>query len=282
MGIEESITRTLQRIGAVSEILNGPTIRSLYTGIAQEFGRVKSYIDKVLCAAVPSSQLCTEALDDLEDKYGITYFGDVTTQERINRIIERASLYGAGGAEWLEDRIQEAGFPLYVIENVPGIAETTQFGDVQFDETTQFSLMPNRIDPSTVPGYLITSSAAMRSGGVTASSSQFGVLNQFGSTQFGTPDERFSYPQPADRQLPTNPQLWGRVFFLSPFPDRLATENELLYLSSEQLKYLERLIIQIKYLRNWCIAQVAELVVFTTEDGVDAFTTEDGIDVIKG
>jgi len=148
----------LQRIGLVSPLLTGPTARSLYTGIAQEFERTKDYIDLVNCASVPSSNLCTEALTDLEVKFGISYLGDVTDAERINRIIERASLFGAGGPRWIQDRVQEAGFPLYVIENVPGSSISTQYGDVQYDETTQYSLVPKRVDPTTVPGILITSS----------------------------------------------------------------------------------------------------------------------------
>jgi len=278
MAINEAITRTLQRIGLVSPLLNGPTIRSLYAGIAAEFERVKDYIDIVRCATVPSSNLCTEALDDLESKFGISYLGDVTDQERINRIIERASLFGAGGPRWVQDRVQEAGFPLYVIENVPRAAMEVQYGDdFQYDITTQYALRPKRIDPTTVPGVLITSSPNKRGSRRVTASSQYGSA-QYGDGLYSTPDITYSYPQLADRQLPTNPQLWGRVFFLSPFPDRLATESELLLMGDEEIAYLKKLVIQIKFLRNWCVAQVATRVVRITDDGA-VRVLDDGITI---
>ena len=278
MAISEAITRTLQRIGLVSQLLTGLTIRILYAGIAQEFERVKDYIDLVKCATVPSSNLCTEALDDLESKFGISYLGDVTDQERINRIIERASLFGAGGPRWVQDRVQEAGFPLYVIENVPRVGIETQYGtDLEYDQTTQYAMMPKRIDPITVPGITITSSPNKRGARRVAPSSQYGTA-QYGEPQYSTPDLTYSYPQPAERQLPTNPTKWGRVFFLSPFPDRLATESELLLMGDEEIAYLKKLVIQIKFLRNWCVAQVATRVVRITDDGavrvLDDGTTE--------
>ena len=267
MAISDNIANTMRRIGLAGGILGGPTIRKLWQGLSREFGRVWEYLGLVECAAVPSANLCVETLSDLEAKYGIQSLGDLTDDERIARIVERASQYGSGGDGWLQQQIQAAGFPLYVIENVPTYGIETQFGEVQFDETTQWGTMPSRIDPSTVPGVLITSSPNRPGSKVLSPSSQFGGTTQFGSTtvQFGTANEDYTNPQPASRNLPTDPTLWGGVFFLSPFADRLATDDEMLFIAEEKITYLVKLVQAIKYLGRWCVAQVAQRVVMVTE-----------------
>ncbi len=266
MSIADSIAKTARRIGNVEKLLLGPGVRALYEGIAVEFGRVSEYKDIVQCATVPSSSLCPEAIDDLESKYGVSSYGESTEQQRIDRIVERATLFGSGAAGWLEAQIQAAGFPLYVVENVPTYGVETQMGDVQMDITTQLGTMPSRIDPSTVPGILIASSPNRKGGGVISPTSQLGV--QMGSgTQMGSLDTDYSYPQPAERNLPTDATLWGAVFFLSPIEGRIATEDEMLFISDERIQYLKKLVMQIKYLGRWCVAQVAQRVVRVTSDG---------------
>lgn len=153
----------------------------------------------------------------------------------------------------------------------------TMFGDVQFDDTTQFGTMPSRVDPSTVDGVLITSSANKPGGRRAAENAQFGVGMQFGGgSQFGSPDPSYAYPLPAERVYPTDPVYWGCVFFLSPVQGRLATADELLYLSSDQVAYLTRLVIQLKPVKRWCVAQVATRVVIVDALDDAILTFEDG------
>lgn len=275
MAISNAIKNTLSRIGTVATI-SGKNVQAVWTGLSKEFGRFVDYRDLVKCATVPSDNLCVEALDDMEDKYGLPAAEEMTDSERVARIVERASVRGSGGIDWFEAQVQAAGFPLYVIENTPRPSENTLFGDVQFSPTTQFGLMPKRIDPLTVPGVLITSSANSPGAGRLVASSQFGIGMQFGTSFFGTVDPNYVFPQPRDRQLPTDTQKWSRVFFLSPFPDRLASIDEMLLLSSEKIRYLTQLVQTIKYLHLWCVAQVQEDIVLTTEAG-EILTTEDGV-----
>ena len=54
----------------------------------------------------------------------------------------------------------------------------------------------------------------------------------------------------------------------------------MLLMGDEEIAYLKRLVIQIKFLRNWCVAQVATRVVITTDDG-DVLTTEDASATIR-
>ena len=274
----DAISRTLTRLASVARLIGGAWIRALATGLAAEYDRIVAFRDSVYCAAIPSASLCEEALDDLERKYGIAVYADATTEERKARVLERASLYGSMGYGYLEKQIQEAGFPLYVVENTPiANPDPTQFGDVQFDSTTQFGTMPSRIDPASVPGTLITSSANKPGGRRSAENAQFGVGMQFGSsTQFGSPDPGYAYPTPAERVYPTDPVRWGCVFFLSPVQGRLATADEMLYLSEDQVAYLTRLVVQLKPLKRWCVAQVATRVVIVDALDDAILTFEDG------
>ena len=276
--IDESVARTIERIGTVAGVC-GQNVKALWRGLSKEFGRFVEYRDLVKCAAVPSSSLCIDAVDDLEKKYGLLKDDGLTDAERIARIVERAALFGSGGKDWLESQIQAAGFPLYVIENVPMALVETQFGDVQFSDTTQFGIMPNRIDPETVDGILITSVAGQSGGAVILDSSQFGGTNQFGTTMFGTRDPGYSFPQPRARLMPRDPVYWPMVFFLSPFPDRLAALDELLVLSGDRYRYLIEMVQQIKHLHLWCVAQVLENIELITEDGY-LLETEDGIRLV--
>jgi hypothetical protein len=106
-----------------------------------------------------------------------------------------------------------------------------------------------------VLGELICSSPQVKAG--RRYLTQYGTMQYGGSSVYGTSDPAYSYPQPGRFLIPSDPVYWGRFFFLSPFADRLAINNgELLELTAEEYRYFRELIIQIKYLRDWCIAQV--------------------------
>jgi len=125
----------------------------LYAGLSVEFDRVNEYRKKVLAAAVPNDNLPAEALDDLEGKYGIDNYLGFSTQERINRIIERATGDGKGGPDYLQEQVQQAGFPLYVRAN--GNTPTMQLqygGDLEFmDRGDCESVTPPMVTGETVP-----------------------------------------------------------------------------------------------------------------------------------
>lgn len=222
-------------------------------GLSAEFNRVNSYRERVKTSTVPNDNMDVDSIEDYETKYGIENLSTSTTEERIARIIQRASRDGNGGPDWLEAQIQGEGFPLYVIINEPeSESSVPQFGDFQFDDV-QFGGLVSYIDPRDVDGELVASSPNGNIGGLFE---QFGSL-QFGPTQqFGTLIDGVAYPRPRPFVLPSDPDRWGYVFFLSPFSDRIAGSSELLDVTEEEWRFLNKLILQLKYTRNWCIAQV--------------------------
>ncbi|MBE3064405.1 MAG: hypothetical protein IMZ69_05235 [Spirochaetes bacterium] len=252
-----AIARTLKRLTVGGRVLDGVTwFPKLYEGLSKEFGRVDDYRKKVLAAAIPNENLPTESLDDQEAKYGIENYLGFTDQERVDRIMERANRDGNGGADWLQEQVQQAGFTLYVISNGKQPTSSMQYGgDIQYAETVQYGISVSRINPATVLGELICSSPPAKAG--RRYLTQYGLMQYGGSSLYGTANPAFSYPQPRRFLIPSDPLQWGRFFFLSPFADRLAiNDGELLELSAEEFRYLRRLIIQTKYLRDWCVAQV--------------------------
>lgn len=271
--IIDSIAKTIQRLNLRSRITNfisfGP---ALYQGIATEFARVKDFRDIVLRSSVPNENMSAFTIDDYETKYGITPVQAATDEERIGRIIERASENGNGGPDWLEEQIRKAGYDLYLHVNERTQGGAPQFGDFQFSDV-QFGSANLYTDPRTIPGELITSSP---SGNIGPQFDQFGDF-QFGpQVQFGTLLEGFVNPRPVIPQIPSSPDRWGYFFFLSPFEDRLATDVELLALTDQEILFLERLVIQTKFTRNWCITQVttATLQTTSTTDGLNKITTD--------
>lgn len=253
--IREAIARTLRRLNLHSVLLAFPIFgKALYEGLSLEFERVNEYRDIVTSSVVANDNMDVSTLDDYEIKYGIDYIYTSTYQERIARIIERAGRNGSGGIDWFQDQIQKAGFDLYVILNEKNVSSIPQFGDFQFNDV-QFGGAVLYTDPRTVDGELVVASP---NGNIGGQFFNFGDY-QFNDVQFGTLEDGYAYPRPLEYIIGSDPNKWGYTFFLSPFPDRVATSAELLQLSNLELDYLKKTIIQLKHLRNWCIAQVEEI-----------------------
>ena len=115
-------------------------------------------------------------------------------------------------------------------------------------------------DPQTVSGQLIVSSPNGNDGGTSA---------------FG-----FAYPDPKLFSITSDPNLWGYFFFLSPFPDRVALESEQDIITAENFAFLEKTVIQLKHVRNWCIAQVSIIETKITSDFLTKLTSDDIIKIL--
>jgi hypothetical protein len=224
--------------------------QAIYDGISCELDRVNDFRSIVTKSVVPNENMDHSTIEDNEIKYGIDTIISSTNQERIDRIIEAAQRDGNGGPDWIQEQIQKAGYPLYVILNTIVPDGVVQFGTFQFS-TDQFGGTSSYTNPALVPGELVASSP---NGNVGPLFEQFGSF-QFGTGGFGTLVPDSSNPRPREFSISTDPNVWGYFFFLSPFPDRLALSNELLQLSDQEFNYLKKLVIKLKHARNWAIVQ---------------------------
>ena len=228
--------------------------QDLYDGIACEFDRVNDFRTLVTKSSVPNVNMDPDTIKDNESKYGIDRDSLATDTQRIDRIIERAQRGGNGGPDWLQDQIQKAGFPLYVIMN------------------------PALIDPRTVAGEIVASSP---NGNIGGQFENYGTF-QYGTNQFGVLVDGFAYPRPKPFNITNDPDKWGYFFFLSPFPSSLASPTELLSITDESLDFLRKLIIQLKHVRNWCILQATTATIqqTITTDSLTKLTTDGFIKVV--
>lgn len=238
MSLATAFARTLKRLMVGGRVTEGVTwLPKLYEGLSKEFERVADYRRDVLRSTVPSDRLPDDAVADLERKYGIEYFTPPALSARKARIIERAQGGGNGGADWLQDIIQQGGFDLYVVS-----AAGT--------------------DPATALGKLIVSSPPGSAG--LGYATQYEIDRQYSAavgdstTMYGTR----SFPD----KLTPNPLRYSkeaaggtpeRVFYLSPIEDTVVTDaGDLLSVTEEEYRYLRRQVIRSKFARDWCIAQV--------------------------
>jgi len=251
----EAIKNTLNRLTTKIHLPGFTQFRELMSGFAVEFGRVVDYRDKVKRSIVPNPDMDPDTIDDYKIKYGESNYLGGTTEDQINRIIEKAALTGNGGPDWIQEQVQQAGFPLYMIENAD-----------------------RSIDPATVQGSLIVCSPPRGEGKETIQFDDYGI--QFDDpVQYDSPNPKTTYPVPVKYEIGSDPKYWGYYFFLSPFPDRLATQSELLLLTGRDYIYLKNLIIELKHLRFRCIAQVGIDMRIVTDTGMQ-IVTDTGMKII--
>lgn len=252
----QSIKNTLNRLFGKIYIFNPiEWFPKLLNGISVEFGRVRDYKNQILSATVVHANMTPDAIDDYNKKYGIPSTLTGTDAEKIARILEKASLTGWPGKQWLEDQLQMAGFLLYVHENKPLTTNLQQYGSgVQYASINQYGLTVRFVDPSTIIGELVVGSPQDGIGKIILA--QYSSSNQYAQYQYGEPDPTALNPQPVPYEFTTNQGTWGYYFILSPFPSALATlESEFLTMTESEFDYLKNLIIELKLQRNWCILQ---------------------------
>ena len=255
MSLATAISNTIRRLNLQSFVMRLPVFgQALYDGISEEFNRVNDFRDIVTKSVVPNENMAVETIEDNEQARGIDPDITKTNDERIDRIIEAAQRDGNGGPDWLQDQIQQAGFPLYVILNEKTVFTGFQFGNFQFGQI-QFGSSITFTDPRNVDGELIASSP---NGNIGGQFENFGNF-QFGTTQFGKLLEGFAYPRPKPFRITSDPNRWGYFFFLSPDPAGIVGPGDLLGLTQKEFDDLKKLVIQLKHVRNWAIAQVEVL-----------------------
>ena len=252
MSLVTAISNTIRRLNLQSFIMRLPVFgQALYDGISEEFNRVNDFRTIVTKSVVPNTNMSTDTIEDNEAARGIDPDITKTSVERIDRIIEAAQRDGNGGPDWIQDQVQQAGFPLYVILNEKDVDSYPQYGDFQYGDIL-YGGQVLYTDPSTIDGELIASSPNGNNGPQFLNYGDF----QYGDIQYGTLEEGFALPRPREFTITTNPNRWGYFFFLSPDPAGIVGSGDLLALTEKEFTDLKKLVIQLKHTRNWAIAQV--------------------------
>ena len=116
------------------------------------------------------------------------------------------------------------------------------------------------VDPETVPGQLIASSPNGNIGGI--------------------PALGFAYPEPQPFSITVDSNRWGYFFFLSPFSDRVALDAERDSILYEDFLFLKKMVIQLKHVRNWAIAQLIITQTTITTDHLTKLTSDNLIRIV--
>jgi len=125
----QKIKNTLIRLSGKILIFNPVNwYPKLMEGFAVELDRVREFKNIISSAVIPNANMDTDTIQDHNKKYGVSQFVGGTDAEQIARLIEKASLNGEPGKDWMTDQVQMAGFPLYVIENIDKI-DWSQLGN---------------------------------------------------------------------------------------------------------------------------------------------------------
>ncbi len=250
-----AIKKTLKRLSGKIYIFNPVEwYPKLLEGISVEFDRLREFRSQVYNSTVPNVNMDVDSINDHSKKYGVPTTIGGTDDQKINRIIEKASLNGLPGPDWFEEQIQKAGFPLYVIENKVLETSVIEWGDFEWGDGSTWGLTARFIDPATIPGELVVCSTPYGTGKRLLV--EWGNFEWGDGSEWGTPDTTAINPQPYIYKRTLDQYRWGFYFTLSPFPDRVATsESEFLGINQNEYNYLKQIIIELKLLRNWCILQ---------------------------
>ena len=184
-------------------------------------------------------------IEDYDGDWSVSYSGNLTAFDTWQRLtVTRTIRSGATGTSIL-----------FHIMSTAALNEYFYVDDIELYEDP-----PVYIDPETVPGQLITSSPNGNVGGVPV---------------FG-----FAYPDPQPFSITADPNRWGYFFFLSPFSDRIALDAERDIITYQDFVFLKKMVMQLKHVRNWAIAQVSVIQIKITTDYLTKLTSDDLIKIV--
>jgi hypothetical protein len=115
----KDLLSTLLPDGEIWRVAEGRGFDKLLDGMGENEDRSRQFLEDLANIRDP---LRTPILSDLEKEYGIK------TNENISEADRRAQLSGIiyaraanGSRDFLQDKLQQAGFPLYVYDNAPAV-----------------------------------------------------------------------------------------------------------------------------------------------------------------
>jgi len=216
------ISQTLYRLHSAIRLSGWTNLKKLYNGLALEFKRVVNAKNTLFRDCVPSFYTGDDVIADYNDKYGIPQ--DLPQDDGIGRIMDRASLTSSAAAGYIQEQLWKAGYKLYIVPLLPSGTGILRWGAFQYRGSKQYGKITNyEYNPNDIPGILIA----------------------------GT------HPTGGEWKITNNANYFGLFFILSPLQNGFVTSEDAFFeLTQAQYNYLEKLIISLKHMKMWCIAQV--------------------------
>lgn len=226
-------------------------LSKIATALCQEPERLKSHFNEIRNSGIPSL-IGDDFLSDWEDFLGIKKNMSLTNAQRQERIIARYISVGGQGKDYIEGVLNYAGFNVKVYENNPadGIrAYTALMGDTYMGDTYMGDYS-DRIDPRTLvngtliagsPDYSLEKIYLAQMGNAYMGDTQLGGLGDYNGVAV-IPTE---YTIPADSSR--------SIFFWFIAGETLYNFVDIPAYRKDD--FIE-LILQIKPIHTWCIAQI--------------------------
>lgn len=153
--------KTLIRLlGKINILKSASWIPLLMEGIKDELEKVNDYKKIVLSSVIPNTEMDADTIDDNIQKYGLGFLNllpSITDDEKIDYLIEAASLSGYPGPEWLEGQLAKAGFTFYTFALPSGTDPADVDGELIVGTHPTGGSYSHATDSSLWPFYFVLS-----------------------------------------------------------------------------------------------------------------------------
>lgn len=243
--------RSLFPKGLAFRFFNGSYFKQLSEALAKEPERIKDFYDTVRDSGIPDCNILPdEALSDWETFLALSKNDSLTNVERCERIQGKFIAQGGQGPDYIQQVLQDAGFPVYVFENIPSDNPsfrqyTAALGGFSLGGSN-LGAYTDRIDPRTVDGTLIAGPptySTARNYSATLGGFSLGGANL--GTYIGTETTE------NEVTIPSDPATFIFIWFLTG-PNGL---NDFVDIPEDRKTDLISQILQIKPAHTWVILQ---------------------------
>lgn len=109
--------------GDAYRLIKGQQHTDLMKALSDEPERIETFFELVQQSGIPDGNLPVDSLDDWETFLALPRNDSLSTTERNERITGKYTSQGGQGPDYIQDTMQAAGFPVYVVENFPSVVD---------------------------------------------------------------------------------------------------------------------------------------------------------------
>jgi uncharacterized protein YmfQ (DUF2313 family) len=241
--------RSLFPVGQVFRFFAGSTFRLFIDSLAEMPERIITHADLVRDAGIPG-YIPLDALSDWESFLNLMPDTALSTLQRQQRISGKMAKSGGQAWEYVQDVLQQAGFPVYVYENLENELSarvyTSALGNMQLGEV-ELGEFSGRIDPRSLTGHLIYGAPVW----ITLKNYTSALGNiELGEGQLG--DYNGTETTVAEYTIPPTASRFIFIWFIAG-PDGI---HDIVDIPAERETDFRKLVESIKPVHTWCLAQV--------------------------
>lgn len=242
--------------GAIWVPKEGGDFDLLLEGIADNLELVRKDLSDLAVLRNPQK---TTILSDLEKEYGLTDNGTLTEQERRDRLeAAKTASNGTGTAEFVQEKLQEAGFNVFVYPNDPPV-DPSIFIEQAFKAVCGFQTSVCGNENAVCANF---GGQLVVNGEIILETPNFSIVAGGEKSVCGNADAIFgaftgTTETPVIYEIPDDSGYWGLFFFIGgaatfdPVTGALIS-IDIVSIPAERKDELISLIIKYKPMHSWC------------------------------